>query len=42
MDDHCEALLKLYLNGKQGENYNVGSGKNLTNIELCKKNLTYL
>tara|TARA_B100000575_G_scaffold116144_1_gene92398 strand:- start:9783 stop:10805 length:1023 start_codon:yes stop_codon:yes gene_type:complete len=45
VDDHCEALLKLYLNGKQGENYNVGSGKNLTNIELvnkilhiCKKN----
>ena len=27
MKDHCEALLRLYLRGKTGENYNVGSGK---------------
>ena len=25
--DHCEALFKLYLKGKSGESYNVGSGK---------------
>ena len=25
--DHCEALLTLYLKGKSGESYNVGSGK---------------
>ena len=24
-NDHCEALLKLYLKGKSGESYNVGS-----------------
>ena len=35
--DHCEALYKLYLNGKNGECYNVGSGKNLKNIDLVKK-----
>ena len=35
--DHCEALFKLYLNGKNGENYNVGSGINLRNIDLIKK-----
>ncbi len=35
--DHCEALFKLYLNGRNGECYNVGSGKNLQNIDLVKK-----
>ncbi len=37
VNDHCEALLKLYLKGKSGESYNVGSGKNLKNIDLVKK-----
>ena len=37
VEDHCEALLRLYLKGKTGENYNVGSGKNLRNIDLVKK-----
>ena len=34
--DHCEALFKLYLKGKNGESYNVGSGINLRNIDLVK------
>ena len=29
--------LRLYLNGKNGESYNVGSGINLRNIDLVKK-----
>ncbi len=37
VQDHCEALLKLYLKGKSGESYNVGTGKNMTNIDLVKK-----
>ena len=37
VDDHCEALFELYLKGKSGENYNVGSGVNLKNIDLVKK-----
>ena len=37
VEDHCEALFKLYLKGKIGENYNVGSGINLKNINLVKK-----
>jgi dTDP-glucose 4,6-dehydratase len=37
VEDHCEALFKLYLKGKIGENYNVGSGINLTNINLVTK-----
>ena len=35
--DHCEALFRLYLKGKNGESYNVGTGKNLTNIDLVKR-----
>ena len=34
--DHCEALFQLYLKGKRGESYNVGSKKNLRNIDLIK------
>ena len=35
--DHCEALFKLYLKGRKGESYNVGTGRNLKNIDLVKK-----
>ena len=34
VDDHCKALEILSLRGKIGENYNIGSGKNLTNLNL--------
>ena len=37
VNDHCEALLTLYLKGNTGESYNVGSNKNLRNIDLIKK-----
>ena len=35
--DHCSALLMLYLKGKSGQNYNIGSGETLSNIYLIKK-----
>ena len=35
--DHCEALIKVYQKGKVGEFYNIGSNKNLNNLEVCKK-----
>ena len=35
--DHCEALFRLYLKGKSGESYNVGTNKNMKNIDLVKK-----
>ena len=44
--DHCEALLEVYKKGKIGEFYNIGSDKNLNNIQICQtllkfsKNLT--
>src|SRR6056300_1204148 len=34
--DHSEELLKIYLKGKIGENYNIGSNKNLNNLEVTK------
>ena len=37
VNDHCEALFALYLKGKNGNSYNVGSGLNLKNLELVKK-----
>ncbi len=36
VDDHCEALTKLIEIGKPGENYNIGSGKEISNLELIK------
>jgi len=37
VQDHCEALLMIYKRGKIGENYNIGSGVNLKNIDIAKK-----
>jgi len=47
--DNCEAILKIFLKGKFGENYNIGTGIKLKNIEIiklilkiAKKNKIYL
>ncbi len=32
--DHCEGLIKVFLKGKVGEFYNIGSNKNLNNLEI--------
>ena len=37
VQDHCEALLLIYLKGKNGESYNIGSGMNVRNIDIAKK-----
>ena len=37
VEDHCEALYKIFNKGKIGENYNIGSGLNITNLKLAKK-----
>ena len=34
--DHCEALFEVFKKGKIGEFYNIGSNKNLNNIQICK------
>ena len=35
--DHCEALLKVFIKGKVGEFYNIGSNKNLNNLQVSKE-----
>ena len=37
VEDHCDALLKVYQKGKVGEFYNIGSNKNLNNLQVCKE-----
>ena len=39
--DHCEALIKVFQKGKVGNFYNIGSNKNLNNIQVCKKIIKY-
>ena len=34
--DHCHALYKVFLKGKLGEFYNIGSNKNLNNIQIAR------
>ena len=34
--DHCDALFEVFKKGKIGEFYNIGSNKNLSNLEVCK------
>jgi dTDP-glucose 4,6-dehydratase len=35
--DHCNALIKIAQDGVIGENYNIGSGTVLNNIQIAKK-----
>ena len=37
VEDHCEALIKIFQKGKINNFYNIGSNKNLINLEICKK-----
>ena len=36
VDDHCDALFRVYEKGKIGENYNIGSNINLKNLDVVK------
>ena len=35
--DHCEALIKVFIKGKIGEFYNIGSNKNMNNLQVTKE-----
>ena len=37
VEDHCNALIKIAENGIIGENYNIGSGTILNNIQIAEK-----
>ena len=36
VEDNCEALLKVFQKGKIGQNYNIGTGIRVKNIEIVK------
>ena len=36
VEDHCNALIKVFKKGKIGEFYNIGSNDNLTNLNVVK------
>ncbi len=36
VDDHCSAIFRIYKKGKTGESYNIGTNKNITNLNLTK------
>ena len=36
VEDHCNGLFKIFKKGKMGESYNIGTGKNISNLNLTK------
>jgi dTDP-glucose 4,6-dehydratase len=36
VDDHCRAIYQVLINGRSGEVYNVGGGRELTNNQITK------
>ncbi len=36
VDDHCRGLFKVLMGGKSGEIYNIGGGKELSNLEITR------
>ena len=36
VDDHCRAIYKVLLGGRAGQVYNIGGGRELSNIEISK------
>lgn len=42
VDDHCDAIMKVILEGKSGELYNISASNELDNITIIKKILTLM
>ena len=42
VDDHCDAIMKVILEGKSGESYNISASNELDNITIIKKILTLM
>ena len=42
VDDHCNAIIKIFFNGKIGDTYNIGGNNEIKNIDLVKKICVYL
>ena len=42
VDDHCEAIMKVFEQGKTGESYNISGSNEISNIILVEKILEYM
>ena len=42
VEDHCDAIIEVLLNGKSGESYNISGGNEIDNITIIKKILKIL
>jgi dTDP-glucose 4,6-dehydratase len=42
VDDHCQGIYKVLINGKAGEIYNIGGGRELSNLEMTKLLLEHI
>ena len=38
VDDHCDAIIQVLLNGKTGESYNISAGNEMDNLTIINKN----
>ena len=42
VEDHCEAIYEVVLNGRLGQVYNIGGHNERTNLQIVKKIISYL
>ena len=42
VDDHCDAIIKVLLNGKSGESYNISAQNEIDNLTLINKILSIM
>lgn len=42
VQDHCEAIMDILLNGKQGESYNISTNNEIDNLTLVEKILSIM
>ena len=42
VDDHCDAIIKVLLDGKSGESYNISASNEVDNVTIVKKILTLM
>lgn len=42
VEDHCDAIMRVFLKGKRGESYNISADNPLSNLQLVKKILKYM
>jgi dTDP-glucose 4,6-dehydratase len=42
VDDHCRGIYKVLIGGRSGEIYNIGGGREVSNIELTKIILDFM